>query len=64
MYLESFGIRSCALNSEMPINSRMHVIEQFNGGLYDTIIASDEKIVDQGAEEEKAEANKKSKSKK
>ena len=41
----------------------MHVIEQFNGGLYDTIIASDEKIVDQGAEEEK-ETSKKPKSKK
>ena len=25
----------------------MHVIEQFNGGVYDTIIASDEKIMDQ-----------------
>lgn len=24
----------------------MHIIEQFNGGLYDTIIASDERFVD------------------
>ena len=28
----------------------MHIIEQFNGGLYDTIIASDEKMVDLGEE--------------
>ena len=25
----------------------MHVIEQFNGGLYETIIASDEKFIEQ-----------------
>lgn len=24
----------------------MHIIEQFNGGVYDTIIASDEKFMD------------------
>ena len=24
----------------------MHIIEQFNGGIYDTIIASDEKMID------------------
>jgi len=47
LFLEQFGIRSCALNSELPVNSRMHVIEQFNGGVYDTIIASDEKMMDQ-----------------
>ena len=35
----------------------MHVIEQFNGGLYDTIIASDEKLIDQN-DEEKLEDNK------
>jgi hypothetical protein len=25
---------------------RMHIIEQFNGGIFDTIIASDEKFLD------------------
>ena len=25
----------------------MHVIEQFNGGLYDTIIASDERLINE-----------------
>jgi hypothetical protein len=33
----------------------MHIIEQFNGGLYDTIIASDEKLVDN--DEEKNQKN-------
>ena len=36
----------------------MHIIEQFNGGIYDTIIASDEKLIDF-----KEEANNDSKNK-
>ncbi len=41
----------------------MHVIEQFNGGLYDTIIASDEKFInDETAQNDYDEtSNKKSK---
>jgi hypothetical protein len=41
----------------------MHVIEQFNGGLYDTIIASDEKFInDETAQNDYVEtSNKKSK---
>ncbi len=47
----------------------MHVIEQFNGGMYDTIIASDEKIMDQNDDQQQQEGenesnNKKSKNKK
>lgn len=42
MYLQQFGIHSCALNSELPISSRCHIIQQFNAGMYDIIIASDE----------------------
>lgn len=62
LFLENFGIRSCVLNSELPINSRMHIIEQFNGGLYDTIIASDEKLVQ--SENQKTESNGSQKGKK
>lgn len=43
LFLEHFGIRSCILNSELPVNSRIHVVEEFNRGIYDIIIASDEK---------------------
>ncbi|TAQ85748.1 hypothetical protein B7494_g5924 [Chlorociboria aeruginascens] len=42
LYLEQFGIKSCILNSELPVNSRIHVVEEFNKNVYDIIIASDE----------------------
>lgn len=45
LYFEQFGIRSCILNSELPVNSRIHVVEEFNRSVYDIIIASDEKEV-------------------
>lgn len=43
LFFEQFGIRSCILNSELPVNSRIHVVEEFNKNVYDIIIASDEK---------------------
>ncbi|KAL1890598.1 ATP-dependent DNA/RNA helicase [Ceratocystis pirilliformis] len=45
LYLEQFGIRACILNSELPVNSRIHVVEEFNKNVYDIIIASDESEV-------------------
>ena len=42
LFLEQFGIKSCILNSELPVNSRIHVVEEFNKNIYDIIIASDE----------------------
>ena len=42
LYLEQFGVRSCILNSELPVNSRIHVVEEFNKNVYDIIIAADE----------------------
>lgn len=45
LYFEQFGIRSCILNSELPVNSRIHVVEEFNRNVYDIIIASDENEV-------------------
>ena len=43
LFLEQFGIKVCILNSELPIASRCYVVQQFNTGVYDIIIASDEK---------------------
>jgi len=43
LFFEQFSIRSCVLNSELPINTRIKIIEEFNRGIYDIIIASDEK---------------------
>ncbi|CAG8234478.1 unnamed protein product [Penicillium nalgiovense] len=62
LFLEQFGLKSCVLNSELPINSRIHVVEEFNKGVYDIIVAADEQEVmgvakskksreDKGAEE-------------
>lgn len=62
LFFEQFGIRSCILNSELPVNSRIHVVEEFNKNVYDIIIASDEReilgnenAVDGEADEEEAE---------
>ncbi|OQN96400.1 hypothetical protein B0A48_17652 [Cryoendolithus antarcticus] len=45
LFLEQFGTRSCVLNSELPVNSRLHVVEEFNKGVYDVLIAADEREV-------------------
>ncbi|CAD6929170.1 unnamed protein product [Tilletia controversa] len=42
LFLEQFGLRACALNRELPINSRYHIVQEFNKGVYDYIIATDE----------------------
>lgn len=68
LFFEQFSIRSCVLNSELPINTRIKIIEEFNRGIYDIIIASDEKseiFGDEAAEEgkEKEESKKQSKTK-
>ncbi|GAO50915.1 DEAD-domain-containing protein [Saitoella complicata NRRL Y-17804] len=42
LFLEQFGIRSCVLNAELPVNSRLHIVEEFNKDVYDIIIATDE----------------------
>ncbi|XP_077118873.1 putative ATP-dependent RNA helicase DDX56 [Ranitomeya variabilis] len=45
LFLEQFSIPSCVLNSELPVQSRCHIIGQFNRGFYDYIIASDEQAL-------------------
>jgi len=42
LFLEQFGIHSCVLNSELPASSRCHIVQQYNEGKYDLIIATDE----------------------
>ncbi|CAK9296042.1 unnamed protein product [Gordionus sp. m RMFG-2023] len=44
LYLELFGIKCCLLNSELPLLSRCHIMNQFNEGLYDYVIAADESL--------------------
>ncbi|KAF8455342.1 P-loop containing nucleoside triphosphate hydrolase protein [Terfezia claveryi] len=45
LFLEQFGIRACVLNSELPVNSRLHIVQEFNKNVYDIIIATDENEV-------------------
>lgn len=54
LFFEQFGIKSCVLNSELPINSRIHVVEEFNKNVYDIIIASDEHEVLEVREERRS----------
>ncbi|KAG0270329.1 ATP-dependent DNA/RNA helicase [Actinomortierella ambigua] len=42
LFLEQFTIPSVVLNSELPLNSRVHIVEEFNKGIYDYMIATDE----------------------
>lgn len=61
LFLEQFGIRSCVLNSELPVNSRLHTVDEFNSGVYDIIIAADEHEV-VGGQEKKRKSKKVEKS--
>ncbi|XP_025415264.1 probable ATP-dependent RNA helicase DDX56 isoform X2 [Sipha flava] len=60
LFLEQFGIHTCVLNSELPASCRYHTICQFNDNIYEIIIASDEKFLD---EEHEVNSNKTSKRK-
>ncbi|KAK9166058.1 hypothetical protein Scep_001249 [Stephania cephalantha] len=42
LFVEQFGIKSVVLNAELPQNSRLHILEEFNAGLFDYLIATDE----------------------
>ncbi|KAJ3030609.1 ATP-dependent DNA/RNA helicase [Rhizophlyctis rosea] len=42
LFLEQFGVKCCTLNSELPLKSRYHIVQEFNRGIYDYIIATDE----------------------
>lgn len=63
--MEQFGVRTCVLNSELPATIRCHSVNQFNQGVYDNIIASDEKSLDDpGVANVKRKGERKSKRKK
>lgn len=42
LFLEQFHIRSAVLNAELPVHSRLNIIEQFNIGSFDFLIATDD----------------------
>ncbi|XP_021714498.1 DEAD-box ATP-dependent RNA helicase 16-like [Chenopodium quinoa] len=66
LFLEKFGIRSAVLNAELPQNSRLHMLEEFNAGLFDYLIATDisQAGKDQEVSEKKSEGKKSNKRRK
>ncbi|KAF8112242.1 hypothetical protein N665_0065s0027 [Sinapis alba] len=61
LFLEKFGIKTAILNGELPQNSRLHILEQFNAGLFDYLIATDDNSQTKEKEEVKGDDNKESK---
>jgi ATP-dependent RNA helicase DDX56/DBP9 len=58
LFLEQFGLRSCVLNSELPLTSRLHILDQFNKGVYNLLIATDEsQEADQVTDEQQQDKN-------
>jgi ATP-dependent RNA helicase DDX56/DBP9 len=64
LFLEQFGIKSCVLNSELPLASRLHIVEEFNKGIYNILIASDETEILGSQSKDEARPKKKSKTSK
>ncbi|CDY50780.1 BnaA09g54090D [Brassica napus] len=58
LFLEKFGIKTAILNGELPQNSRLHILEQFNAGLFDYLIATDDNNQTKEKEEVKGDDNK------
>ncbi len=56
LFLEQFSISSAVLNAELPANSRYHILQQFNRGVFDYLIATDASIDEEEADAGNAEA--------
>ncbi|XP_042030269.1 DEAD-box ATP-dependent RNA helicase 16-like [Salvia splendens] len=59
LFFEQFGIKSAVLNAELPQNSRLHILEEFNAGLFDYLIATDESQSAEGQNDKETRALKK-----
>jgi ATP-dependent RNA helicase DDX56/DBP9 len=44
LFFEQFLIKSAVLNAQLPHNSRQHIIEEYNRGLFDYLIATDDSV--------------------
>ena len=63
LFLEQFGVRAAVLNGELPMDSRKHILKQFNKGIFDFIIATDESAgIDLIESEEESESESESES--
>lgn len=66
LFFEQFGIRAIVLNAELPVASRLHIVEEFNKNVYNLLIATDENTHytkgDEEHEEEEEEKEEKTES--
>lgn len=44
LFFQQFSIKSAVLNGKLPFNSRDHIIQEFNKGIVDYLIATDDSI--------------------
>ncbi|XP_078437288.1 P-loop containing nucleoside triphosphate hydrolases superfamily protein [Wolffia australiana] len=60
LFLEQFGLHSAVLNAELPQNSRLHILKEFNAGLFDYLIATDDSKIkeDRNVKSHQAQSNK------
>ena len=42
LFLDAFGVRCSVLSADLPLNSRHHILQEFNRGLFDYLIATDD----------------------
>ena len=54
LFLQQFFISAAVLSPELPVNSRLHMLDEYNRGVFDYLIATDTSI-DQGEQEEEEE---------
>ncbi|CBK24172.2 uncharacterized protein [Blastocystis hominis] len=57
IFLERFSMKSVVLNNELPALSRNNIIHQFNRGMYDYLIATDEGLAQSIPENSEKEEN-------
>jgi ATP-dependent RNA helicase DDX56/DBP9 len=62
LFLERFSIRAAVLNSELPVNSRQHILQEFNRGIYKILIATDEDLIDHDRQQESSDSDESSSS--
>eukprot|EP00947_MAST-08B_sp_MAST-8B-sp1_P005079 g5079.t1 len=46
LLFDQFSVQAAVLNAELPSNSRQHIIEEYNKGVFDFLIATDEGMLD------------------
>ncbi len=56
LFLQQLYISAAVLSSEVPLNSRLHMLDEYNRGVFDYLIATDT-TVDKGEEEEEVVDN-------